>query len=223
MQNLILSKVEPNSTVPETLCLSKAEVTEIHGDVFGDIYFRFADEPTEQFKYLGQASADKQLQVPIDLMGREIVLSLISRRGEDFSANDPRKGVQTTFTPKPEAFINSDIVKAVSEDIPAGSLIHIYVDTGTIKARLADAGNSFEAHAFVKETYLTGARPRVHFAGINDKASGLTTGLNFLSAASPGTSAAAAPAGSGDIVQEVGIALSATTLLFNPKQHFILS
>lgn len=110
-------------------------------------------------------------------------------------------------------------VKAIpaSEDLAAGQLVNLWDDTGTIKARLADASNSRPAHGYVKAGALTGANAMVYLEGVNDQLSGLSPGDVWLDDAGAVTQTAPA-SGSGGISQLVGTALSATELDFEKEQ-----
>ena len=105
------------------------------------------------------------------------------------------------------------------ENLTAGDFV--YVD-GAGEVRLASAaaaGNS--AQGFVKDTVLAAASVDVFFEGINSNVSGLTTGAKqFLSDVTPGGSveAGALPTGTGELVQELGFALSATSMFFEQQR-----
>jgi hypothetical protein len=62
----------------------------------------------------------------------------------------------------------------------------------------------------------------VYFEGINNQVTGLTVGPLFLSAAIPGGVTAIAPSASGNVVQSVGRAISATSMSFEPAQPIVL-
>jgi hypothetical protein len=104
-----------------------------------------------------------------------------------------------------------------SESLSAGSLVNIWDDAGTPKVRLADATSlGKEAHGFVKDNFSLGANAVVYFEGSNTGLSGLTPGKQFLST-TPGQSTVTAPSGSGNVVQVVGFAYSATALNFQSQ------
>lgn len=98
-----------------------------------------------------------------------------------------------------------------SENLAAGDLINIY-DASGAKCRKADATIAGkEAHGFVLSTVTSGANATVYFEGSNDQVSGLTPGVQFLSTTA-GAATNTAPSSSGNIVQKVGVATSATNL-----------
>jgi len=102
------------------------------------------------------------------------------------------------------------------EALNAGDLINVYLDVSTIKARKATASvTGKEAHGYVLAGVSLAGNATVYFSGLNNNFSGLTVGLQYLSAATPGQPTATPPAISGGVVQKVGIAVSQTAIIFN--------
>jgi hypothetical protein len=108
-------------------------------------------------------------------------------------------------------------VVAASEDLAAGDLVNFWNDTGTVKARLADASTSRAAHGYVKAGALTGANATVYLEGVNDQVSGLVAGDVWLGESGAVTQTAPA-SGSGGISQLVGTALAAAEMDFEKEQ-----
>ncbi len=109
-----------------------------------------------------------------------------------------------------------------SEALAAGDLVNIHNSTGA-KVRKADATTAGkEAHGFVIASVSNGASATVYFEGTNTGVSGLTPGPQFL-ATTAGTSSSTAPSGSGNVVQRVGVATSATTLNFESNAPIVLA
>jgi hypothetical protein len=109
-----------------------------------------------------------------------------------------------------------------SEALAAGDLVNIWSSTGA-KARKADATVAGkEAHGFVLASAGSGAAATVYFEGSNTGVTGLTPGNNFLSTTA-GLATATAPSGSGNVVQRVGFATSATALNFQSQTPFVLA
>lgn len=106
-----------------------------------------------------------------------------------------------------------------SEALAAGNLINIWDDLGVAKARKADAAvEGKEAHGFVLSAVALAATALVYHEGKITGLTGLTPGaLHFLSAVA-GATTAIAPSTVGNVVQQVGIALNATTLGFEAQQ-----
>jgi hypothetical protein len=100
-----------------------------------------------------------------------------------------------------------------SEALAAGDLVNVYNNAGAARVRKADASTTGkQAHGFVLAAVSNGANATVYFEGSNTQVTGLTPGVQYLSAATPGLCTATAPSGAGQVVQEVGIATSATNL-----------
>jgi hypothetical protein len=105
-----------------------------------------------------------------------------------------------------------------SEAIAAGSFVNIYSSSGA-KVRKANATddtkpvNGFAAGAIANTASGTIQGPGGKLTGL----SGLTPGATYYLDTTAGGITATPPSGSGNLVQEVGIAVSATELLFNPK------
>lgn len=107
-----------------------------------------------------------------------------------------------------------------SENLAAGDGVNLFDDGGTIKARKWDAtAAGKEADGFVKAAVTSGQSATVFFPGaINDQSSGLTAGEKQFMDTTAGGVTNTAPSTSGNIVQEVGKALSATEYIFSPKK-----
>lgn len=108
-----------------------------------------------------------------------------------------------------------------SENLGAGDLVNIWNDSGTPKARLADASANKQADGYVLADVDSGDPAIVYSQGMNDQLSGMTGGVEqYLSATVPGGLTTTAPTGSGHLVQRVGKAFSATTLDFKKGTVF---
>jgi hypothetical protein len=94
-----------------------------------------------------------------------------------------------------------------------------------LKARYADASAASAgkaAHGYVTSTINAVASGTVFFEGLISGLSGLTIGATyFLSGSVPGGVTATAPTTSAHCVQEIGVALSATELTFEPAKPVI--
>lgn len=112
-----------------------------------------------------------------------------------------------------------------SETITAPAMVNVWNDAGTLKARYADASAASagkRAWGFVNATIASEASGTVIFDGTVTGLTGLTLGATyFLSGSVPGGITLTAPVTAGHCVQEVGIALSATTLSFEAQQPII--
>ncbi len=109
-----------------------------------------------------------------------------------------------------------------SENLAAGDFVNIYDSTGA-KCRKADATTAGkEAWGFVLAVVTSGNNATVYFEGANDQVTGLTAGEQFL-ATTAGLSSHTAPSSSGNVVQSVGVATSATSLNFERSKPITLA
>lgn len=115
-------------------------------------------------------------------------------------------------------------VVTASENLAAGDLVNIWNSSSTFKVRKADASTSGkEAHGFVLAAVTSGNAATVYFEGSNTQVTGLLPGVYFLSSSTPGLETQTAPSGSGQIVQRVGFATSATVLNFQSEIPIVLA
>jgi hypothetical protein len=113
---------------------------------------------------------------------------------------------------------------ATTESLSAGDLVNLFNDSGTIKARKADASNGRRAVGFVLSAVTSPNNATVYLDGTITGLTGLTPGAAYyLSGATAGAATATAPTTSGYISQEIGIALSATEINFEEQQPITLA
>jgi len=109
-----------------------------------------------------------------------------------------------------------------SEALSAGDYVNIWNNSGA-KARKADATVAGKhAMGFVLSAYASGASASVYFEGTNTGVAGQTPGDVFLSTTA-GQGASAAPTGSGNVVQPIGVAVSATAVNFQYNRPITLA
>lgn len=109
-----------------------------------------------------------------------------------------------------------------SEALSAGDFVNIW-NSGGAKARKADgtvAGK--ETHGFVLVGAASAAQATVYFEGQNTAVTGQTPGPVFLGTTA-GLAVSAAPSAAGNVVQRLGIAVSATTIVFEPSDPIVLA
>ncbi|MDD2885281.1 MAG: hypothetical protein PHT48_09585 [Dechloromonas sp.] len=112
---------------------------------------------------------------------------------------------------------------ASSENLAAGDFVNVWNDGGTAKVRKADATTAGKpAHGFVLSAVTSPSNATVYFEGTNTEVTGLTPGDQFLSTTAGGATATA-PSASGNVVQKLGVATSATALNFEPAQPIVLA
>jgi hypothetical protein len=100
--------------------------------------------------------------------------------------------------------------------------VNIWNSTGA-KARKADATVAGKhAMGFVLSAAGAGAAALVYFEGTNTSVTGQTPGDVFLATVA-GTAVAAAPTGSGNVQQAIGIATSTTSINFQYNRPIVLA
>ena len=100
-----------------------------------------------------------------------------------------------------------------SETLAAGDWVNVWNDSGA-KVRKADATTAGkEAHGFVLAAVTSGTPATVYFEGTNTQVSGQTPGAVYLQTTA-GTGGATIPGASGNVVQQIGVAVSATAVNF---------
>jgi hypothetical protein len=113
-------------------------------------------------------------------------------------------------------------VIVASEALAAGNFVNVYDSTGP-KVRKADATtNGKIAHGFVLSAVANGANATVYFEGTNDQVTGQVAGDVFL-ATTAGAATATAPSASGNVVQPIGVAVSATAINFQYNRPIVLA
>lgn len=100
-----------------------------------------------------------------------------------------------------------------SEALTAGDYVNIWNSAGNFRVRKADASSAGKhAHGFVKANVSSGANATVFSRDKNTGLTGVTPGDHFLSATVPGGFTATAPSGAGQVVQRLGVGVSATEI-----------
>lgn len=135
-------------------------------------------------------------------------------------ALDAAGRLHTSFMP---VGVAADVaVITASENLAAGDFVNIWDSTGA-KVRKADATTvGKEAHGFVIEAVTAPAAATVYFEGSNAFVTGQTPGTVFLSTTA-GLSTSTAPSASGNAVQRIGMATSATNINFQSQTPIILA
>lgn len=106
-----------------------------------------------------------------------------------------------------------------SENLSAGNLVNVWDNSGTLNARKADATAAGKrAHGFVLASTTSGQNATVYFDGTITGLSGLTLGATYFLNTTAGAMTTTAPSTTGNVVQEVGVATSATTFDFSPLE-----
>lgn len=100
-----------------------------------------------------------------------------------------------------------------SENLGSGEEINIWDDSGTLKVRKADAtAAGKKSHGYVLAAVTSGNNATVYFGGINTSKSGLTPGSEYYLSTTAGAVTTTPASTVGNVVQHVGVALSATEM-----------
>jgi len=111
-----------------------------------------------------------------------------------------------------------------SENLSAGNLVNVWYDVDTVKVRKADATTAGkEAVGFVLSAVTSPAEATVYFEGVITGLTGLSPGTVQFLATTAGGRTETAPSASGNVVQKVGVAVSATELSFEPGETIVLA
>ena len=101
-----------------------------------------------------------------------------------------------------------------SEGLAAGDWINVWNDASTAKVRKADATTAGkEVHGFVLSAVTSGNPATVYFEGTNTQVTGQTPGPVYLQTTA-GAGGTTIPSASGNVVQQIGVAVSATAVNF---------
>lgn len=105
-------------------------------------------------------------------------------------------------------------ILVASEALAAGDFVNVWADAGAFKVRKADATVAGkDAHGFVLAVVASAGNATVYFEGTNTQVTAQTPGNVFLQTTA-GKSGATVPSATGNVVQQIGVATSATTVNF---------
>ena len=109
-----------------------------------------------------------------------------------------------------------------SEALTAGNFVNLWSDGGTLKARKADATTAGkEANGFVLANVASGANATVYRQGDNTQLTGMTIGARQYLATTAGGRTETAPSATGNVIQYLGTADSATSMTFEERESFV--
>lgn len=162
--------------------------------------------------------ADKYLKVGTTGNLEEVEATVVSAGASnagDIPALDANGKLDDTVMP--EGIGAETQVMPASEALSANDVVNIWDDMGVAKCRKANATDATKpAHGYVKTAVESGSNATVYTDGYLPGTS-LTVGSKyFLSAATPGAVTTTPPSGTGNIMQQVGKAVSATAIKFEP-------
>ena len=105
-----------------------------------------------------------------------------------------------------------------SENLAAGAMVNVFDNGGSVGVRNADSTTAGkETNGFVLAAVTASNPAQVFFEGIVTGLSGLTPGALYYTSTTAGGVTTTVPSASGNVVQSVGRALSATELSFEPS------
>lgn len=156
--------------------------------------------------------------------GREVQVAALATSA---GATDAGKIVKTNAAGEidPTLIPGADTVRTMtaSEAISAGDFINVHSSSGA-KVRKADATTSGkEAVGYAPASISNGASGEIRFGGVNSSLSGMTIGARQYLSTTAGGRTETPPSGSGQVVQYLGLALSATELDFENEDGVILA
>lgn len=133
-------------------------------------------------------------------------------------------GGKLDLTVMPTGIGPDTAIITASEALAAGDLVNIWNNASVANVRKADASVAGkEANGFVLSAVSASAAATVYFEGMNNQCTGLTPGIQFLSATTAGKTLATAPTGAGKVVQRCGFAVSATAMNFDGCDPIVLA
>lgn len=137
-------------------------------------------------------------------------------------ALDAAGKLDTSMMPVGVAADTKSIV--ASEALSAGNLVNVWDDSGTLKIRKADATTAGkEANGYVLASVSSGASGVTYFEQVITGLSSLTLGAVYYLSTTAGGITTTPPSGSGNVVQRIGRAISATEVLFQPQEPITLA
>ena len=112
------------------------------------------------------------------------------------------------------------VAALASETLAANDLINLYTNAGTINARKADGtSEGKECHGLVKAGFASAAMATIYTPGdVITGLTGLTPGARQYLATTAGARTETAPSTTGNVSQMIGVAVSATSMIFEPEE-----
>ena len=168
-------------------------------------------------------AAQKTLQLVTGRITQVAANTTSAGAGDDgkIVALDAAGRISSTMMPVGVSADTSSIT--ASGSLAAGDLVNIF-DSSGVKARKADASTSGkEADGFVLDAFSDTTSAIVYFEGKITGLTGLTIGARYYLSATAGLATATAPSGSGQVVQYIGRAISATEISFEPSEGVVLA
>lgn len=163
--------------------------------------------------------ADKYLKLNTTTGNAKEQEAITSSAGAGDSGKIPALGSDGRLNDNmmPTGIVPETVTFTASENLTAGDFVNLFLDT-VLKGRKADNSNARRAHCFVSAAVTSAATGTGYTEGVNSNLTGMTIGAEQLLGTAGGRTEAVPAAGASVIVQHLGIAKSATELIFDPKQ-----
>jgi hypothetical protein len=114
------------------------------------------------------------------------------------------------------------VIGVADESLTAGNVVNVYNNSGALKVRKASATTiSLAATGYVSANYNTSDTVTVLTGGGNSYLNSLSLGSTYYLSTTAGLADTAIPTTANYVVQELGVAISATTLKFAPTKGII--
>lgn len=97
-----------------------------------------------------------------------------------------------------------------TENLSAGEFVNIYDNAGSVACRKADRTNGRQAHGFVIQNFSSAQTAKVYKDSENNALAALTIGAQYYLGTGGAVSLTPPAAGSGHMLQSLGVAMSAT-------------
>lgn len=183
---------------------------------------------TEEAALTTSAGAGDADKIPALNASGVLDATIVNAKATSAGAGDAGKVVQLDGAGRIDATMmpvgigaDTAIIQA-SENLAAGDFVNVH-NSGGARVRKADATTAGkEAHGFVLGAVSSGANATVYFEGSNTGVSGQTPGTVFL-ATTAGGATGTAPSASGNVVQKLGVAISATAINFERGEPIVLA
>ena len=183
---------------------------------------------TEESALTASAGAGDSGKIPALNASGVLDSTIVNSKTTSAGAGDSGKVVALTAsgrideTMMPVGVVADTASITASETLAAGDVVNIFDSGGLFRVRKADATIAGkEAHGFVLAGVAPAAVAYVYFEGSNTGVTGRTPGPQFLSTTA-GLATATAPSGSGNVVQRVGFAYTATAMNFQAQTPITL-
>lgn len=108
------------------------------------------------------------------------------------------------------------------EAIAQGEWVNLYLNGAVLNARLSDANNGRPINGFVNANVILGGNATVYrISNKNSNCAGLTIGSKYYASETPGAITATPPSDAGDIIQYIGVAETATEIVFSNEFYTV--